>query len=308
MTVDQTYIDIIKNGGVVAFPTETVYGLGADAWNAQAIQKIFEVKGRPSDNPLIVHISDIVQLDEFVDEIPDIARTLTQHFWPGPLTMIFPKKQQVLDIITAGLGTVAIRMPDHPTAIDFISRTGPLAAPSANTSGRPSPTKTTHVRHDFGADFPVIDGDFSRIGLESTVLDITGDTPVILRPGKIGASEIEQAIGQKVILDKAESQSAPKSPGQKYSHYKPKAKVVYGEISDLDKHTLYLTQNNSSGSTNVVCYNGDLKKLSRELFDQFRQADIQGYDRVHIEEIEDFKPSNPALYTALKNRIRKAVV
>lgn len=308
MSIQQRYIDILKSGGVVAFPTETVYGLGADAWNAGAIKKIFEVKGRPSDNPLIVHICEAEELHDFTDEIPQLAKKLIQHFWPGPLTLVFKKKPEVLDLITAGLDTVAVRMPDHPVAIDLISQAGPLVAPSANKSGRPSPTKAKHVKHDFGEDFPVIDGDFSKIGLESTVLDLTGDVPTILRPGKVGIGELEEVLQCKVKHESSNAGQSPKSPGQKYSHYKPRAEVKYGQVGTINPNVLYLVQNESQPKKdNIIHYKGNLELLSKELFDQFRQADLKGYDTVFIEDLSSFRNNDPSLYTALVNRISKAL-
>lgn len=293
---------------MVAFPTETVYGLGADAWNPTAIQKVFEIKGRPSDNPLIVHISDKNQVSEFAAEIPEFATHLMDAFWPGPLSLVLPKKPNVLDAVTAGLDTVAIRMPNHETALEFIGQTGPLVAPSANKSGRPSPTKAAHVKADFGSDFPVIDTGETTVGLESTVLDLSSGNPIILRPGKIGATEIEQAWGVKVRVDEnTTSIEAPKSPGQKYSHYKPAANVLYGEINGIEEDGLYLIQDHLEKEVpNVILYHRDLEKLSRELYDRFRQADLQGYSFVHIQNLESYKDSSPSLYEALINRIQKA--
>lgn len=305
------YIDLITSGEVVAFPTETVYGLGADARNPSAIKKVFETKGRPSDNPLIVHISDIEQVQHFISEVPETARKLMAKFWPGPLTLVLKKKPDVLDLITAGLDTVAIRMPDHPLALEFISNTGPLVAPSANTSGRPSPTKAKHVLSDFGLNFPVIDGGDTLVGLESTVLDLSGETPTILRPGKIGKEDIESVIGSKVIMqtDSADHEvDIPKSPGQKYSHYKPNADVLYQEPSDFSNSTFFLVQHSlEQSSPNIISYDGDLQLMSKELYDRFRQADHEGYSKVVIAPIENFESSSPALYNALINRIQKAV-
>lgn len=304
------YTDLIKSGEIVAFPTETVYGLGADAWNPTAIAKVFETKGRPSDNPLIVHISDITQVHNFVSEISENARKLMTYFWPGPLTLVLKKKPEVLDLITAGLDTVAVRMPNHPLALELISSTGPLVAPSANTSGRPSPTKAAHVLSDFGPNFPVIDGGDTLVGLESTVLDLSGETPTILRPGKIGKEDIEDVIGIEVSIQTGSTQqeyNIPKSPGQKYSHYKPSANVNYGTISGFPDSTLFLLQRDDANpADNIINYRGNLEKLSRELYDRFRQADIEGFDSVFIENLEDYQEQFPALYDALLNRIKKA--
>lgn len=302
------FVDIIKKGGVVAFPTETVYGLGADARNPVAIQRVFDTKGRPSDNPLIVHLSDQNMVKDFAFEIPEPAKRLMKHFWPGPLTLVLNKKEDVLDSVTAGLATVALRIPSHPLALEFIKQTGPLVAPSANRSGKPSPTQAQHVKEDFGEDFPVIDGGSTNIGLESTVIGFENNHIVLMRPGKIGAVEIENVTGLKVIADHSDKKETPKSPGQKYSHYKPKADVIYKGVSTFNEHTLYLMQTVPKvKQDNIICYEGNLKLMSKELYDRFRQADHQKYHRVHIEPIEDHKMKYPAYYEALINRIRKTL-
>lgn len=235
--------DIIKNGGLVAFPTETVYGLGADALNAQAVAKVYEAKGRPSDNPMIVHIgraSDIGQLTPRLS--PDIV-ALIENFWPGPLTLVVKRKSCVPNRTTGGLDTVGVRMPDSKIALDLITWSGcPIAAPSANLSGKPSPTKAEHVIEDLqGKVDAIIKGPDCRVGIESTVLDVTGDTPTILRPGVITAENIEAAIGKKVAVDPAlyvnrprdvsDEEFKPKSPGMKYKHYAPKADMTIIEGS-----------------------------------------------------------------------------
>lgn len=215
----------LQKNEVVAFPTETVYGLGANAQSDQAVAKIFKAKGRPSDNPLIVHIADYTQLQELVDKIPEKAEKLMNAFWPGPLTLIFPKKKgAVSDLVTAGLETIAVRMPDHPVASALISAARlPLAAPSANRSGRPSPTTADHVIGDLdGKISGVVDGGATGVGLESTVIDCSQDTFTILRPGGISKEEIEAIIGAvdyAMTLDK--NVDKPRSPGMKYKHYAP---------------------------------------------------------------------------------------
>ncbi|MEX0995402.1 MAG: L-threonylcarbamoyladenylate synthase, partial [Balneolaceae bacterium] len=225
-------VTLIKQGEIVAFPTETVYGLGADAHNPDAISKIFEMKGRPADNPLIVHLADPKQVVDFAMEIPAAAKKLMEICWPGPLTLIFKKKPEVPDAVTAGLSTVAIRVPDHPVALELIRQTGPLAAPSANRSGSPSPTKAEHVRTDFGSEFPVLDGGMSEIGLESTVLDVSETPFTILRPGKYTAEELFKITGKKVQTGQ-KTGDKPKSPGIQYTHYKPKAIVQWYDTATL---------------------------------------------------------------------------
>lgn len=229
--VIRTAAAIIKKGGTVAFPTETVYGLGADALNPDAVRKIFKAKGRPLDNPLIVHIADIEQLDVVASDVPDSAIGLMDTFWPGPLTLIFKRKDIVPDVTTCGLDTVAVRMPDNPIALGLIRGAGtPIAAPSANISGRPSPTTAEHVISDLsGRIDAVIDGGAVRVGVESTVLDMTPDIPVLLRPGRVSIDQIREYVGDVLIgyTDRqAGAGEAVRSPGQKYTHYSPETRLV----------------------------------------------------------------------------------
>ena len=222
--------DILKNGGLVAFPTETVYGLGADALNEMAAHKIYEAKGRPSDNPLIVHITNMKDLEKVAEVIPEAAYTVAEKYWPGPLTMIFDKTDLVPYGTTGGLETVAVRMPNEPVARAVIDAGGGfIAAPSANTSGRPSPTTAQHVEEDLtGRIDMIIDGGAVPIGVESTILDMTVTPPMILRPGAITKEMLEELIGE-VSVDRAlissESKEPPKAPGMKYRHYAPEAEL-----------------------------------------------------------------------------------
>lgn len=222
---------VLQEGGLVAFPTETVYGLGANATDASAISKIYEAKGRPSDNPLIVHVADRGELEQIVRAIPSKAEALMERFWPGPLTLVLPKLPAVPDAVTGGLPTVAVRMPDHPIALALIRAAGvPVAAPSANVSGRPSPTSADHVVEDMAGRIPmIIDGGETGVGLESTVLDLTVDPPVLLRPGGVTVEMLRAVIGE-VEVDRtvhgAEAGAAPRSPGMKYRHYSPQAQVI----------------------------------------------------------------------------------
>lgn len=224
---------ILRAGGLVAFPTETVYGLGGNGLLKEASRSIYAAKGRPSDNPLILHISDMKELEPITREIPGRARTLAEHFWPGPLTMILNKAEIVPLETTGGLSTVAVRMPEHEVARRLIALAGvPVAAPSANTSGRPSPTTAAHVREDLeGKIEAILDGGPSGIGLESTIVDLSGEEPVLLRPGAITAEMLEKALGERVLLDPAlekplDPSVHPKAPGMKYRHYAPKAPMV----------------------------------------------------------------------------------
>ena len=230
--------EILRKGGLVAFPTETVYGLGADALNEQAAGKIYAAKGRPSDNPLIVHIADMDSLTMITKTIPEKARIIAKKFWPGPLTMIFRKTECVPLGTTGGLDTVAVRMPDHAIAREIIRAGGGyIAAPSANTSGRPSPTTARHVEEDLAGKIDmVVDGGSVEIGVESTILDMTVEPPMILRPGAVTREMLESLVGE-ILVDKTliepNSGNPPKAPGMKYRHYAPKAEmtILEGDIS-----------------------------------------------------------------------------
>lgn len=225
----------IREGGLVAFPTETVYGLGANALDKEAAQKIYAAKGRPSDNPLIVHIGKAEELKPLVKKIPEIGKKLMEAYWPGPLTIIFPKSDLVPDEITGGLDTVAVRMPVDPIANRLIQLAGvPIAAPSANTSGRPSPTTPAHVYQDMNGRIDIlIDGGSVGIGVESTIVDVSGPTPVLLRPGAVTMEMLKAVVGDvetdQAVLGPVSSGTKPKAPGMKYRHYAPKAQLVLVE-------------------------------------------------------------------------------
>ena len=237
--------EILKNGGLVAFPTETVYGLGANALNEEAAKKIYEAKGRPSDNPLIAHIADFDDLIPLVSQVPESGKKLMEAFWPGPLTLIFPKSGLVPYGTTGGLDTVAVRMPADPIAKTLIRLAGvPVAAPSANTSGRPSPTTADHVWQDMNGKIDMIlDGGAVGIGVESTIIDVSGEEPVILRPGAVTQEMASSVLGQEIHLDPAlasgpmKAEVKPKAPGMKYKHYAPKAELtlIEGEMKDVVK-------------------------------------------------------------------------
>lgn len=227
--------EILRAGGLVAFPTETVYGLGANALDEKAAKKIYAAKGRPSDNPLIAHISCIDELPALVREIPEAGRLLAEKYWPGPLTMIFPKKDVVPCGTTGGLDTVAVRMPSDPVANRLIRLAGvPVAAPSANTSGRPSPTRAEHVIEDMDGKIEMIlDGGEVGIGVESTIVDVSGAVPTLLRPGAITMEMLEETLGHveidPAILGPVSAEVRPKAPGMKYRHYAPKADMILVE-------------------------------------------------------------------------------
>ena len=219
--------ELIRVGETVIFPTETVYGLGANALDKEAVKKIFAAKGRPSDNPLIVHIADFEQTGDFVTEIPTKARLLAEKFWPGPLTVIFKKKECIPSEVSAGLDTVGIRIPSDTTAREFLKECAvPVAAPSANVSGRPSPTAFEHVFEDMnGRVSGIIRGEDSEVGVESTVLDMTAEVPTILRPGGISAEQLREVLGEVLVSSELKDDGIPKAPGMKYKHYSPKGQV-----------------------------------------------------------------------------------
>lgn len=290
--------EILAKGGLVAFPTETVYGLGANAMDPSAVAKIFEAKGRPGDNPLIVHIARASNIGELTPVLtPEIIR-LIDNFWPGPLTIVLNKKPEVPDITTGGLDTVAIRMPDDPVALELIKKAGsPIAAPSANISGRPSPTKGEHVVTDMeGKIDAILIGNDCRIGIESTVLDMTGEVPTILRPGIITAENIEAAIGRKVAMDPAlnqrkdvidgeEDEIAPKAPGMKYTHYAPKAEmtIIEGQIDKVKKEIERLKGLNEMLGLKVGVILFEEKafiEAAHEFFAKLRKMDDEGVDLI----------------------------
>jgi len=237
--------EILRQGGIVAFPTETVYGLGADAGNSAAVEAVFAAKGRPSDNPLIVHISQLEQLEHLVTDIQPVERRLMEHFWPGPLTLVMPVKPgAVSPYVTAGLDTVGVRMPDHPVALRLITAAGcPLAAPSANRSGRPSPTTAEHVAEDLSSRIQgIVDGGSAGVGVESTVIQVQEDgTVMILRPGGITEDQL-LTVAPAVMIDPGLSgvsaDTTPRAPGMKYAHYAPRGSmtIVHGEDSAAVRH------------------------------------------------------------------------
>ena len=314
--------DFLQKNEVVAFPTETVYGLGANATSDEAVNKIFEAKGRPSDNPLIVHIANKEQLYELTMDIPEVVDKLISEFWPGPLTLVLKKKGELISSkVSAGLDTVAVRMPDHPVALELLRVSGlPLAAPSANLSGKPSPTTAQHVQHDLdGRIAGIIDGGPTGVGVESTVLDCTEVIPVILRPGGITREQLEGVCGQ-VEVDKAlvETERAPKSPGMKYTHYAPKAPlyIVNGgpdfiqglvlgkQAQGLKVGVLTTTEREERYVADSVITCGsrvDLASVATHLYDALRAFDEQELDVIYSEGFP-----NEGLGQAIMNRLLKA--
>lgn len=318
---------ILKSGGLVAFPTETVYGLGANALDDKASAKIYAAKGRPSDNPLIVHIADFSDLEKIVEKVPEKAVKLAEAFWPGPLTMIMKKNESVPDGTTGGLETVAIRMPSDEVAQKVIRAGGGyIAAPSANTSGRPSPTTAAHVIEDLNGKIDMIlDGGSVGIGLESTIIDLSEEVPTILRPGFITQKMMSDLIGKVEIdaaLIKADSKIRPKAPGMKYRHYAPKANMILvrGEQEKVTEKIRELVRKEleNGGRPGVVCSDetadlypeGIVKKIgtlyddltiSRHLYGVLREFDEEGVSSIFSETFE-----TPILGTAIMNRLKKA--
>lgn len=319
----------LREGKLVAFPTETVYGLGGNAFDATASARIYEAKGRPSDNPLIVHIAEVEALTELAAEVPEAAYALAEAFWPGPLTMILKKSDKVPKTTTGGLDTVAIRMPSDEIAAALIRRSGIyVAAPSANASGRPSTTKAEHVIEDLNGKIDVIiDGGASAIGLESTIVDLTGEVPLILRPGYINAEQLAEVLGEvrfdEAVLKKSASENiVAKAPGMKYRHYAPKAPlyIVEGKSEEVIRFiNAEAVKNATEGRITGIlateetkkCYTGGMvfcvgeranaESIAAGLFDTLRSFDETGVSVIYSESFAD----NP-LGTAIMNRLLKA--
>ncbi len=314
--------DLLRRGEVVGIPTETVYGLAANALDAVAVTRIFEAKGRPSDNPLIVHIAALSQLDALVTEIPENARRLASLWWPGPLTMIFKKAACIPAEVSGGLSTVAVRLPSHPTARAIIEAAGcPLAAPSANRSGSPSPTTAAHVVADMdGRVAAILDGGESGVGLESTVIDMTCEVPRLLRPGGITAEMLKEALGD-VEIDPAvtamlQQGTVAASPGMKYKHYAPRAKVTLVRGTPA----AYAAFVNAHAAVGVaaMCFDGEESALSvpyltygaredaaaqaHRLFDVLRAWD----DRPDVTQVYAACPSSDGIGLAVYNRMLRA--
>lgn len=313
--------EILKSGGTVAIPTETVYGLAANALDAEAVKKIFEAKGRPQDNPLIVHICDFEELYPLVSFVPEEAIALAKRFWPGPMTIVLPKSDVIPDVVSAGLDTVAIRMPSHPTARKIIKAAGvPLAAPSANSSGLPSPTCVQHVIDDMSGKIDaIIDGGECDVGVESTVISLADDVPRLLRPGGVTLEELRDVLGEvevdPAVTSRLKDDEKAASPGMKYKHYAPKAQVyiVKGPVKSFRCYTDHVCQ---SGDY-AVCFDGEeelikipsitygkassAKTQAHELFAILRKVDKLGAKRVFVR-----CPSLKGVGLAVYNRLIRA--
>jgi len=309
---------LIMAGEVVAVPTETVYGLAGSSFDSKAIKKIFIAKGRPQDNPLIVHISNIQQLKDVVSVVPQDAQKLAEAFWPGPLTIIMPKNSKLAPETSAGLDSVGVRMPSHPVAKQIIEKTGPFSAPSANISGRPSPTTAEDVFADMNGRIPlIIDGGECDAGVESTVVSCLEDTPIILRPGVVTKSMMEQILNKKVKIAKAITQEVKEnqkvlSPGMKYKHYAPNAKVVLIK-SNLNQFIKYVHAH-ASTDTFVLVFDGEQKHFNTKALtygkidDQKAQAHnifacLRQLDKLGAKEVFVRCPSANDIGLAVYNRL-----
>ena len=316
----QEACQVLRNDGLVAFPTETVYGLGGNALHKEAANHIYAAKGRPSDNPLIVHISEVKSLYELAADVPEAAKKLSEAFWPGPLTMILPKADTVPKSTTGGLDTVAIRMPSHPIAKELIRQSGVyIAAPSANLSGRPSPTKAEHVM--------IIDGGEVGIGLESTIVDLTGNVPMVLRPGYITLEMLREVLGNvevdpAVLSREVKPGIVAKAPGMKYRHYAPKGQltIVEGETKQVVASILQMVHDKQkegykvaviAAQETVNCYPSGIVysigsrkcegSIAAGLYDILREMDHLGAEYIFAESFEDDN-----LGQAIMNRMLKA--
>ena len=320
---------ILQKGGLVAFPTETEYGLGGDAMHPEASAKIYAAKGRPSDNPLIVHIADMDALEDIAQSVPEAAVKLADHFWPGPLTMIFPKKEAVPKSTTGGLETVAVRMPSHPVARALIRESGVyIAAPSANTSGRPSPTKAEHVKEDLdGRIDMILDGGAVGIGLESTIVDLSTGVPTILRPGYITGEMLEDVLGEvqvdpAILSQKMNPNIVAKAPGMKYRHYAPKGQmtIIEGDTGKVvDEINRLVKEKTDEGCSVAVIATEETKdayacanvrsvgsrategSIAAGLYDILREMDHIGAEYIYAESFE-----KDTLGKAIMNRMLKA--
>lgn len=309
--------EILREGGLVAFPTETVYGLGANGLNGEAVNKVFAAKMRPADNPMILHVSDIDDVYKIAEDVNEDAKKLMETFWPGPMTVVLKRKNHVPDETTGGLDTVGIRLPDDETARELIRKAGvPVAAPSANLSGKPSPTMAKHVIKDMdGRIDAILCGRDCEIGIESTVVLVTGDNPVILRPGKITAEHMEEVLGKKVDIDPTLEMEKPKeeteefqpmAPGQKYRHYAPDADmIVYqGEeetvLEEIEKEKARLESEGKKVGV-IVFGTYNFEDAARDLFAKLREMDEEGIDFILAGAV-----ANEGLGFAVMNRMMKS--
>ncbi|MDP2241518.1 MAG: L-threonylcarbamoyladenylate synthase [Burkholderiales bacterium] len=306
-------VAVLRAGGLVAFPTETVYGLGADASSLEAVKKIFAAKGRPHDHPLIVHIADAVQLANWARDIPPAAGKLAKKFWPGPLTIILRRSAMATDLVTGGQDTVALRVPSHPVAQALLRAFGGgIAAPSANRFGRVSATTAAHVRSEFGAAVEcVLDGGAADVGIESTIVDLSGDKPTLLRPGWITAAQLQDVLGEPLAAPDAQS---PRAPGTLAKHYAPQTPLLMMEADLLLELAASLTRQGRRVAVLArsahrpllpglawVVASADAKGYAHDLYDNLRRLDEAGCDTILIEE-----PPQDTQWVAIKDRLMRA--
>ena len=297
----------LNRGETVAFPTETVYGLGADAFDADAVAKIFKAKGRPSDNPLIVHVATPDRIGEVAREISDTARILVERFFPGPLTLVLKKRDAVPEIVSAGLPTIGVRCPSHPVASEFLRHCNhPVAAPSANVSGRPSPTDWKTVYHDLGGRIAcLLRGEPSAIGLESTIVDCSVNPPRLLRTGAVSIESLRELVPDIEIATACKPGEAPKSPGQKYRHYSPEAEIILVETPPLslptDPPTAWIGLAAPAAGAAKTHQCRDMDEYARVLFGFFRTCDAEGIRTIYCE-----LPPEEGIGRAIRDRLMKA--
>ncbi len=307
---------ILKKGGIIAFPTETVYGLGADAFNPIAVKKVFKAKGRPADDPLIVHVASIADAQKVVSNISPSAKKLMKKYWPGPLTLVMPKSKKVPRIVTAGLKTVAIRMPKHPVALALCKIVGPIAAPSANTFGMPSPTWAKHVLTDLKNRIPLIlDGGNTHIGVESTIVSLATKPAKLLRPGKISIEQLRKYLPGLEVVTSVKNYERPLAPGMKYKHYSPKTPVVLVLKPTAQKIKKLIDKEHKKGkkigllclgryhtsAERVLIIGKTPEKVAKRLFYALRWLDTQKLDII----IAEGMPEKGFGY-AVMNRLRRA--
>ena len=310
--------ELLKDGQVVGMPTETVYGLAGNAFSESAVSKIFQAKGRPTDNPLIVHISEFSEIYDLVKEVPETAKKLAEKFWPGPLTIILPKADKVPYCTTGNLDTVAVRCPSHSVARNLIKFTGlPLAAPSANLSGKPSPTKAEHVFEDLNGRIPlIIDGGNCDEGVESTVITLATEIPRLLRPGNVTLSQLKSVLGDvevdKAVLNPLQKDETASSPGMKYKHYSPNAEIILVRstyenfcryVNSLKSENVYAMIFDDEGAGLQVPYIHygfeDYKMLSHSLFDSLRELDKIGAKKCFVRYPDEYNDDNLAVLNRL---------
>ena len=313
---------ILREGGLLGIPTETVYGLGANGLNAEAVRHIFEAKGRPQDNPLILHIPDASWLARYCHDVPASAYALAERFWPGPLTMILPRREIVPDAVTCGLDTVGVRCPDHPVTLEIIRAAAvPVAAPSGNRSGRPSPTCARHMLEDMeGRIDAIVDGGPCGVGVESTIIDLTVAPPRLLRPGGLPLEELREVLGEiavdKAVLSPLAAGEKPRAPGMKYRHYAPKAPVTV--VTGPGEGTARYIRERAGEHTGVICFDefaeafpncvvepigsaADKAEQARRVFDALRAFDGTAVTAIYAQ-----CPGEAGLGLAVANRLKKA--